>query len=314
MGTSQKKKARVFILGISGFLGYHLAWRLREKYSVTGAYFSNFITIPDVHTFPMDLMKKEYVDRLVRMLRPDFTIMASGVNDSKRCVDNPKLAEAINTYIPLELAQSAVQHGAKNIHLSCSQVFDGSSKNAKENDKNFSNQAFGRTKLTGESYIRAQTMENTTVRFGKVLGLSHFRRPSYLDKLRINLAKGKKQMIKEEKTYNFMSVDSFAAAIEAILEKNIPATQRIFHIGGPAMKEIDMNRLLAQALGASPDLVQEHKQAATEEEFEGLLRVNPKRDYSLDTELFQNTYAWKPETQAELLAAVRSLLIPAQRK
>jgi dTDP-4-dehydrorhamnose reductase len=310
--STKKKKARIFILGISGFLGYHLAWRLREKYSVTGSYFSNLISIPDVHTFPIDLTKKEYVDRLIRMLRPDFTIMASGINDSKRCADNPKLAEAMNTYIPLELAQSAVQHGAKNIHLSCSQIFDGSGKNAGENDKNFTSQAFGRTKLTGESYIRSQTMENTTIRFGKVLGLSHYRRPSYLDKLRSSLSQGKKTTLKEVKTYNFMSIDSFVSAIEAVIENNIPPTQRVFHVGGPAMKEIDMSRLIAKAFGASPDLIQEQLQQ-NEEEFEGL-RISSKRDYSLSTELFETTYGWKPETIDGLMQTIRSHLIPASRE
>ena len=311
MNLPQKKRARIFILGISGFVGYNLAWKLRNTYSVTGAYFTNFVSIPDVHTFHMDLMRKDYVDRLVRMLRPDFTIMAAGVNDSKRCADNVKLGEAINTFLPLELAQSAAQNGAKNIHLSCSQVFDGTGANAKESDKHFTNQVFGRMKLTGESYIRAQTMENTTIRFGKALGPSHFRRPSYLDKVRASLATGKKHLIKEDKTYTFISIQSLVRALELVLEGDIPATHRLFHVGGPALKEIDANRLIAEARGAKPDLLVEQKNVGDEEGEN--LRINPKRDYSLDTSLFQATYKWKAETAEDLKRAMRDVLTPSIR-
>lgn len=310
MNAPAKKRARIFILGISGLVGYNLAWKLRKTYSVTGAYFSNFVSIPDVHTFHMDLMRKDYVDRLVRMLKPDFTIMASGINDSKRCVENMKLAEALNMYLPLELAQTAAQNGAKNIHLSCSQVFDGTESNAKENNKNFTNQAFGRTKLTGESYIRAQTMENTTIRFGKALGINHFLRPSYFDKLRANLAAGKKHVIREDKTYTFISIQALVRAIELIMENEIPAIHRLFHIGGVSMKEFEMNQAIAKALGAKPDLIiQKSAQAEEESDF----RANPSRDYSLDSTLFQETYKWKPETLEDLQAALRAQLIPSQR-
>ena len=96
-----------------------------------------------------------------------------------------------------------------------------------------------------------------------------------------------------------------------MLDNPIPSTQRIFHIGGPAMNEFEMNQLIAKALGASPDLIQQQK--STEEEFEGL-RVNPKRDYSLNCDLFQKTFGWKPETKEKLIAAMKSHLTPHQRE
>lgn len=305
------KKARIFIVGLSGFLGYNLAYYLRHRYSVTGAYFSNFISIPEVHSVFLDLTKKEYLDRLVRMLRPDITIFAAGLNSSPDCSRNPKLAEALNMYLPLELAQSALQNGAKNIHLSCSQIFDGHGKFAKETDKNYTAQAFGRTKLTGESYIRAQTMENTTVRFGRVLGLSHFRRPSYFDKLRIAVAEKNVYTVREDKIYSFMSMPSFLRAMDSLLEAPFPAVHRTYHWGGYASREIDLVSKVFALLGGDSRKIVHQLDSPSEEEAEGL-RLNPVRDYSLDSSLFSASFPWKQDTEAEVLTYLKQCLVPKE--
>ncbi len=301
-----RKKGRILILGVSGFIGSSLAYYLRHEYSVTGAYFTNPITIPDVHCLPMDLKNKDIVDRFMRMLEPDYTIMATGLNDLMTIENNIKLSDALNTYVPLSFAQAAVQTGAKNIHLSCAQVFDGTTSNTKEDEKNFSTMNFGRAKAAAEGFIRAQTMENTTIRFGKVLGMSNVHRPSSFDLLRSTLSLGERYYVRDEKTYNYMSIISIVKAIHQILQKPFPASHRLFHLGGVAMQELEMQKEMAKFLNLDPNLVR-HKGASVEEESTHHVK---KRDYTLDCSRFEEQFDWKAESMEELKDNLRLQMTP----
>ena len=302
-----QKKGRIFILGVSGYLGYNLALSLRHKYSIIGCYFTNPVSIPDVHTYPLDLSAKDLLERMLRNFRPDFTIMASGINDPVACRQNPQSNDAINVVLPLALAQGAVAVGAKNIHLSCAQVFDGSSGQSPETAKNFSNLSFGRAKATSESYIRAQAMENTTLRFGRVLGIGSYNRPSIFDRFRESVAAGEKHLVLDDKRFNFLSMKSFLDGVERLLEGPFPPTHRIFHLGGVAMQEINMYKRLAEMLGVDSQLVRQ-KQAAVEDEN---FRPAFSRDYTLDCSKFSKDYGWQPETEDQLFKNLQESMTPA---
>lgn len=302
----KQKKGRIFILGISGFLGSSLAYYLRHQYSVSGVYFSKPIYIPDVHCLPMDLQKKDIVDRFLRMQEPDFTIMAAGLNDLRGVEKNLKLSDAINTYLPLSFAQASVQAGAKNIHLSCAQVFDGLSHNAKEDDKNFSAMNFGRAKASAEGFIRAQTMENTTIRFGKVIGSGNFAHPSLLDNIRNTLGRGERYYVYENKKYEYMSLHSFVRAIYLLLQKPFPATHRLYHLGGVARGETEMLKDLARYLKLDPELIRNNSTINQDE----TANVAKNRDYTLDCSKFEKEFAWKRDTEAELFENLRLQLTP----
>jgi GMP synthase-like glutamine amidotransferase len=51
--------------------------------------------------------------------------MAAGITDTKYISDNVKMAEAINALLPLSFALASQKNHSKNIHLSCSEVFEG---------------------------------------------------------------------------------------------------------------------------------------------------------------------------------------------
>ena len=84
-------KPKVFINGISGLLGFHLAWRLRKDFLVSGTSFQNHVTIPDVQVFPINLINIETLDTLVRLQQPDFFINAIGLNDRAEVEKQQKL-------------------------------------------------------------------------------------------------------------------------------------------------------------------------------------------------------------------------------
>lgn len=300
------KKGRILILGVSGFIGSSLAYYLRHEYSVVGIYFRTPITIPDVHCMPIDLKNKDIIDRYMRMIEPDYSIMAAGFNDLQEIEKNLKMSDAINTYLPLTFAQAAVQSGVKNIHLSCAQVFDGTGTKAGPDEKHFSTMNFGRAKAAAEGFIRAQTMENTTVRFGKVLGMSHLFRPSSFDMLRSVLALGERYYIYDQKTYDYMSIISFVEAIHKLLQKPFPSNHRIYHFSGVQKSEIEMMKELAQFLNLDPDLVRSQAKSLEEESS----TYQKTRDYTLDSSGFQKEFNWKPEDIDTLKANLRRQMTP----
>lgn len=293
------KKPRVFILGISGLLGNALAWRLRKDFDVTGAYFQHPIQIPDVQTYPINnpATATNLLESLVSILRPNFCIMATGVNDRKLCSENPKITENVNIYLPLSLAVMANKIKAKNIHLSCSDIFDGIVGNYKEKDvTSFSLEDYSKQKISAETFIKAQTMENTTLRLGRVVGLGSPFRYNYFDHIRKNLAAGKNITASPNKLRNFLSLSATCDAIETVLKNPIPSQHRIFHLGGPMMSELELMRLLCVNLGYDLKFIR---------------TPNPKEDkksnLTIDTSLFRSTYpTWKIETPEEL---VRSILM-----
>ena len=66
-------RQKVFINGVSGLIGFQLAWKLRHKYLVSGTCFQNQVIIPGVQVFPIVLKSMDVLEALVRVQRPDFT-------------------------------------------------------------------------------------------------------------------------------------------------------------------------------------------------------------------------------------------------
>ena len=113
----QKHKPKLFITGISGFLGYHLAQRLKKDFLVVGVYFSHPVFIPDVQTFPVSMKNIEALDTLMRIHAPDFTINAMGVIDKRTVIEHEKMADTFNVGLALSTAVLAGKLKAKHIQL-----------------------------------------------------------------------------------------------------------------------------------------------------------------------------------------------------
>jgi len=299
------KKPRVFILGISSLLGNALAWHLRKKFDVTGAYFHNPVYIPDVQSYPISSLAQagNILETLVQVLNPNFCIMAAGINDRKLCTENTKGTELLNIHLPLSLAIVTNRIKAKNIHLSCADIFDGHQGSYKEKDvTSYSLEEYSKQKISAESFIKIQTMENTTLRLGRVVGLGSPFRYNYFDHIRSKLAAGKSLITSPNKIHSFLSLRSFCSAIETILENPIPTQQRLFHVGGPSLSEKDLVEKLCTIWGYNKNLLSIPNQ---DEDY--------KSNLSIDSSLFSSTYSsWKEETKEELINSIVQDLKPAQ--
>lgn len=314
--STVKRKKRLFIFGVSSFLGYNLALRFRHEYTVIGVYFTNPVFIPGCHIFPLSLQKIDIVDRLIMLLNPDYVINAMGLSDPRACVENENLADTLNSLMPLSLAKASIRAHARFIQLSTAMVYDPAGKDRKENNRNFSATNFGKSKLAGENYIRAQTMESTVLRVGKIVGLGNPHRLNDFDKLRMALSLDIDVEADEKLTYSYISLFNFLNAVEEILKGKFTNTHRTFNVGGPAMNELYMKKKAAGIMGFDESVVKQktyqQKKAAAgesdEEEEEELMpsggsQMAPivvERNYTINSDSFSQRFEnWKPEIEDE---------------
>lgn len=297
MAEKSHRKPRVFILGVSGFLGFRLALYLRKNFSVTGGYFSTPVHLPDCHFFPVHFRDYDSFEQQIERLRPDFTVMAAGITRPTEILKDLKVAEAVNALLPLSFSLAAMKNKCKNIHLSCSEVFEGHQGNYKEDDRATSMDEIHRFKGEAEAYVKAQTTENTVVRFGRVLGAGHPYRLNFFDQARASFLAEKPLLGAARVSHSYLSAQSFCEAIEKILLSPIPAKNRHLHIGGVKATEAEVLKEIARRLGKKDTLVQE-----TGDQADTL-------DYSLNSDAFSAAAGWKAEkTLAEVMDRVMSEL------
>jgi dTDP-4-dehydrorhamnose reductase len=291
-------KPKVFIVGISGMIGYNLALRLRKNFLVSGACFRNQVWIPGAQVFPVTFKTAEVLEAIIRVQNPDFIIGAAGINDRKEVEEQQKVSDLINIMLPVNLSILASRIRAKYIYLGCSEVFDGHKGNYTEEDNEFTiTDAVGKQKITAHSYIRAQTLESTVLRVGRVLGIGHPFRLSFFDRIRFFAAEKKPFEASKQKSRSYISVASLTRAVEQIMANEIPNRHRHFHVGGANITEHELLTSWYQLMGADPKLVS--------------LLQDTKRDLSLNCALMQKTYpGWKQETKNELLLSLVEELMP----
>jgi dTDP-4-dehydrorhamnose reductase len=293
-------RSKVFINGISGLLGFNLAWQLRHKYLVSGTYFRNQISIPDVQCFPVSLKSPDVLDSIIRMQRPDYIISAIGMSDRKEVEEQPKVSDMINVAMPVSTAVLASRLKCKYLALSCAEVFDGEKGNYAEDGTDFTlTDSVGKQKITAYAYVRTQTLESTTLRIGCVLGVGHHYRKSFFDRIRASAAAGQPYEASKRKTRSYISTHSLIASVENILHGDFPQRHRLFHVGGANMAEFDLVRAWYQIIGAEKKLVTDLQ--------------DTKRDLSLDCKLMETQFPnWKAETKTSLLQNLLSGLTPGQ--
>ena len=205
----------------------------------------------------------------------------------------------VNIMIPVSMAILAGRLKAKYISLGCSEVFDGNKGNYTEEDTDFTlADVVGKQKITAHSYIRAQTLESTTLRLGRVLGIGHPYRSSFFDRIRTMASAKKPYEASKRKKRSYISTNSVVTAVEQVLAAEIPSKHRTFHVGGANMTEHDLVRSWYQLMGSDPGLVSD-------------LQDSP-RDLSLDCKFMEAQFPkWKAEQKNDLLLNLLGELSPA---
>lgn len=119
-----------------------------------------FRTVEERHELSMhsietlDITSPDQVNQVVSGFQPDVIINAAAYTGVDKAESDEDTAADVNEKGPEILAQAAMTHGARLIHISTDFVFDGISKKPwKTSDQTNPISVYGRTKLNGEQAI-----------------------------------------------------------------------------------------------------------------------------------------------------------------
>lgn len=244
----------VLIIGGSGFLGTHLALRLREGYKVFATYHKRPILIRGVTFLPFNVENRNWIKRVVYTARPDVIIYAAGSNSMEWAENFPREAERVHTggAATTSAVLDILQH--KFIYLSNCYTFDGTKGNYRETDAVLPSTSLGKAKLGGENFIRGKSLNHVIIRSSPVFGRGNGTNLSFLDRLRMSLDRGNRVELPKYELHSFAPVSGLVDLVERLVETGVK--NKILHYGGlTKVSYYDFGKEFAQHFGYDPGLI-----------------------------------------------------------
>jgi dTDP-4-dehydrorhamnose reductase len=149
---------KILLLGCDGQVG----WELQRSLQPLGE-----VIALDHHSrdHVADFSRPDALAATVQAVRPGLVVNAAAHTAVDKAESEPELAQAINADAPGVLARSAAACGAWLVHYSTDYVFDGSGDQPRGEDAPTDPlSVYGRTKLDGESQIRASGCKHLILR------------------------------------------------------------------------------------------------------------------------------------------------------
>ena len=262
----------VLIIGGSGFIGTHLALKLRDNYKVFATYHKHPLKIQGVTFLPFNVDNRNWSKRIMYMSQPDVVIYAIGNNSYDWAESHPRFSERLHSAGPAIVANSADILQPRFIFLSNPYVFDGTRGNYHENDIVFPNCVLGRTKLGGENIVKSKCLNYLVLRSSPVIGRSNGINHSLLDTLRMKLDRNQQIEVATQELHSFVSVDGFTEVVRRLIETGI--RNKIVHYGGlTKMTPFEFAKAFATRFKYNPNLIlpkmnmYTHRQSGLAEDF-----------------------------------------------
>ncbi len=224
------KTKSILIIGGSGFVGTHLAMALRHDYKVFMTYRTHPVLIPGVTNLPFGDSERNWIKRVVYMARPSVTIFVAGSNDTARAEEKPRETESIQSGVVANTVDASEIFQSKFIFISNCYVFDGRKGNFKEGDNLLASTALGKAKIGGENFVRGRCLNYLIVRSSPIIGFGNGYNFSFLDLVRMKLARGERVEVPHTEYHSFVYIDAFIDFMKKLVEVGIK--NRVFHIGG----------------------------------------------------------------------------------
>ncbi|MBI4925794.1 MAG: sugar nucleotide-binding protein [Bdellovibrio sp.] len=220
----------VLIVGGSGFIGTHLAMKLRDGYKVFATYNTKSLAIPGVTFLPMNITNQNLVKRIAYTAQPDVIIYTAGSNNFEIAENEPRKAERLHTGGPAAVSNATEIFQPKFIYLSNSYIFDGNKGNYRETDTVLPFTAIGKAKLGGENYIRGRSLNYIILRLSPVIGRGNGKNISFLDHLRIKLDHRERVEFLGNQIHSYIDIYSVINTILHLIEGG--PKNKILHFGG----------------------------------------------------------------------------------
>jgi dTDP-4-dehydrorhamnose reductase len=268
---------------------------------VWGTHHSRALSIPSVRPVSMDLADPADVRRAADQSRPGWMVHAAAWPDLARCEREPAMARRINVEATAKLARACRDIGARLLHISTDQVFDGEHGRYRETDAPRPINEYGRTKLAAEhaAIDSAAPGSALVVRLGLVYALRPGVERSPVEQVLSMIRRGERPGLFTDEIRSPILLDDVVEAIRRVVRLAPDRTPSVLHLGGPeAVSRYEFGLAMAERFGFDPALIDARRQS----EFASPARR--PRDCSLDSRLAQQTLRFVPRGIREGLAAL----------
>ena len=152
---------RILITGTSGMLGATIVKKWSGRFEVFATGKNNFTNNPAKNFMAFDLLSDSY-DVLLNWAKPDVIIHCAAITNVDYCEDNTEQAMAVNA----ESVNKFLKYGsdARMIFISSDAVFPDGIHMATGKDKTSPENIYGKTKVTGEKYIKDASGNHIAIR------------------------------------------------------------------------------------------------------------------------------------------------------
>ena len=246
--------ATIMVVGASGYIGSNIVTALRKEHRVIALFRKEVMRYPGLSHFVYSFEDKDYLKRLMQILKPDFVIYAAGMTDMMDCHKRAKMAEAVNSLGPVVFTAAGETVHSRFIYLSTPYVFDGKRGSYSEVDVVLSETTMGKTKLAGENYVRGKAQNYTVLRCSPIYGLGSYMHPSFTDKLRMTVSRGERYELPENEHHSFLYVGVLMDALRWIIKNE--AVNETYHLGGlTKLSTYEFGQDLCRKLGLDAGLL-----------------------------------------------------------
>lgn len=296
----------VLIFGGSGFVGSSLALALRERFKVFATYHTRPLKIPGVTFLPSQLNNRDWVKRVIYAVSPDAIIYAAGSNSLEYAEKEPNLAEQLHSGGPANIVNIAHIFPLKFIYLSNCYAFDGVKGNYRETESGLPSAALGKSKVSGENYVRSKSMNYVILRSSPIFGLGNGYNLSFFDTLRLNLGRGQRMDCGIHDYHSYVYIDSLIEAVSKLVDSGV--RNKLFHLGGlTTMNQLELGRAFAARFGFDSGLLIPKKSVQYQS---GTANIEePDNDYSLNSTRLVEALKIKPLLIEECFDLIEKQLI-----
>lgn len=252
---------RVLVTGASGLVGSHVCGRLAAAgHDVTGTCHRHPERVPagGVRRESLDLADAVDIERVFAAAAPEVVVHTAALADIGACERDPPRARLLNTEASVRLAVLCRAAGARLLHCSTDQVFDGRKGRYVAGDEPKPIHVYGRTKLAAEREVARVLPRATALRLSLVIGPSPAGDRSASEKVLGPLRRGETITLFDDEIRSPVRAEEVAEVVLGLLAAPGPP---ILHVGGPrALSRFELGLELAREHGLDERLILRAKQ------------------------------------------------------
>jgi len=290
------KNQTILITGASGLLGGALYEALSSgSLDVTGLFGRRSTNGgSDRSDDGIDLADFDRLRAALDGAAPSQVISCAAMPDIKPCEADPRAARAVNSDAPALLADWCRTRGARFVHFSTDQVFDGARSFYREDDRPSPVHVYGATKAAGEAAVLDANPDALVARLSLIYGTSPSGKRSASEGLITALGRGRRLGLFTDEFRTPVLVDDLVRAVLFLAESDFSG---MIHLAGPERQSrFEFGRAVASRFGLPSELLVPASS--------GGLEAKPPRplDLSLDTGLASRLLPFRFKSVAEGLA------------